>query len=341
VLRLSTSPLPSVSGRLPQPKPSGKSRRWLALVIPFVLLAMLGAIACSGTSSTTVTPTTGILVRAETLTTGRGCGRSASNLFKYAVVVFGYESGDELAATSYTHPIAAKVFDCFTDGTFIQLAAADGGNSRYRLEVYAYNEPAYTAARDAIEGAAVAALDSGTSTTALKSTWPTWTTECTATQQRDVQALALCAPLAPGLTGLGGNLGATRITLGTTRFQLPDGRTAFCRTAPTEDGGVDAGTDADASIEDAGQDAEAGLEDAGLDAGPPVPFTTARIRYRTATFVGPVVDLPCPAVYTADVPAEPSRYDIDVGLLDGTQPLGQATCTATTQTGATSSAVCP
>lgn len=298
------------------------------------MAAILGAIACSGTSSTSVQPTTGILVRAETLTTGRGCGRSPSNLFKYAIVVFGYDSGDPLATTSYTRPVAANVFDCFTDGTFIELAPVEG-NSRYRLEVYAYNEPAFTAARAAIESA-------GTNRAKLRDeTAPTWTTECTATQQRDVQALALCAPLAPGLTGLGGAVAATRITLGTTRFQLPDGRAAVCRTTTGADGGVDdAGADADV---EAG--ADAGMEDGGdagvPDAGPPVFFTTARIRFRTQTYVGSAVDVACPTVHTVDVPAEPARYDIDVGFVDDAEPVGQTTCTATTQTGTTTSAVCP
>ncbi len=338
MLRLFRSPPTSGANNASKPPRGRKPSRWSAATFLFVFatLAVLGAIACSGSSGTTVKPTTGILVRAETLTTGRGCGRSPTNLFKYAVVVFGYESGDPLAASSYTRRLTAKVFDCYTDGSFIELAAVNG-NSRYRLEVYAYNEPAYSGSRELIETA-------GTNTTQLKTTSPTWTTECTATQQRDVQALALCTPLAPGLTGLDGTVDATRITLDTTRFQLQGGRTAFCRTAPSEDAGVDAGEDAgeDAGLEDAGaEDAGDAGGDAGEGAGPPVPFTTARIRYRTATLLGPVIDLPCPSVYTADVPAEPARYDIDVGLLDDTLPLGQVTCTATTQTGTTSSAACP
>ena len=297
----------------------------------FLALAILGAIACSGVTSTTVTPTTGILVRAETLTSGRGCGVGPTNLFKYAVVVFGYEAGNELDPSSYSKRITSNLFDYYTDGTFIDLAAS-GGNSRYRLEVYAWNEPAYAAARDLIDSA-------GTNTTQLREqTAPTWTTECTATQQREVQALALCAPLAPGLTGVGGTQGPTRITLATTSFRLSDGRVATCRTAPAPDGGAtpDGGTGPDAS-DDGGTD---GGEP--LDAGAPVSFTTARVRFRVGhAFVGDPVDVACPTVYSVDVPAEPARYDIDVGLLDGTTPVGLSSCHATSLTGATSSAVCP
>lgn len=263
-------------------------------------------------------------------------------MFKYVVVVFGYASGDELASSSYTTPVTANVFDCFTDGAFIDLQPVNG-STRFRLEVFAYNEPAYTASRAAIEGA-------GTNTTQLQTTTPTWTTECSAVQQLSVQTLALCSPLAPGLSGLGKPVAPTQITLGTTTFHLADGRLATCATPPADagaDGDADASADAsspdaaDASL-DAGnaEDAEAGTP---IDAGPPVVFTTARVRARIGTTpVGPTVDIPCPRAYTADVSAEPARYDIDVGLLDEAgNPVGQTVCSATTRIGTVSSAVCP
>lgn len=304
------------------------------------LLVAVGLAACSGSSSTEVPPTTGILIRAETLTTGRGCGKDPTQLFKYAVVVFGYGgSGPENDRTSYTEAVTSNVFDCYTDGAFISLPA-QSGSSTFRLEVYAYNEPAYTASRAQIDGA-------GTNTSALGETTPTWTTECTATQQANVQALASCDALKPGLGGLGGEAGTTKITLATARFELPDGRVATCASAPANDAGTDASDEGGVETPEAGPDAgDAAVEaSAPLDAGAPITFTKVRVRPRVgATVAGPAVDVTCPTAYATEVDAQPQRYELDVALLDEAgnvvDPGAQTVCTVTSQPGATSSAVC-
>jgi hypothetical protein len=307
------------------------------------VLVAAGLAACSGSSSTALPPTTGILIRAETLTAGHGCGKDPTQLFKYAVVVFGYGgSGDESTRASYTQAVTSNVFDCFTDGAFISLPPTNGSSS-FRLEVYAFNEPAYSAARTRIDTA-------GTNTTpdlGLRGTTPTWTTECTATQQENVQALASCAPLAPGLSGLGGETAkATRITLATARFELPDGRVATCGTdLPTSDGGLDGGDEGGLGPDASDDAGDASAEAAAPDAGGPIRFTTVRVRPRiNATIVGPSVDLACPTAYLADVAPEPVRYELDVALLDSAGQLvegGQTVCTVTSVPGETSSAVCP
>jgi len=317
------------------------TRQLLARVIALVtVLAGAGLAACSGSSSTAAPPTTGILIRAETLTAGYGCGRDPTQLFKYAVVVFGYGgSGDQGSRASFTQPVTSNVFDCYTDGAFISLPPQSGSSS-FRLEVYAYNEPAFGAERAKIESA-------GTNTTpetGLRGTTPTWTTECTATQQEDVQALASCDPLSPGLSGLGGGAGATRITLATARFNVGDGGVATCGPGPTsDDGGLDGGDGGGADASDETGDASA--EAAAPEPGGPVRFTTVRIRPRiNATIAGPTVDLACPAAYLANVAPEPIRYELDVALLDQAGNLvegGQTVCTVTSVPGTTSSAVCP
>jgi len=311
-------------------------------IVALTLLVTVGLAACSGASSTAVPPTTGILIRAETLTSGLGCGRDPTQLFKYAVVVFGYAgTGDANDRTSYTTAVTSNVFDCYTDGAFISLQP-QAGSSTFRLEVYAYNEPAYTAARAQIDAA-------GTNTTVLRDSTPTWTTECTATQQENVQALASCDVLKPGLSGLGGEARPAQITLATTRFDLPDGRVATCATAPPEeDAGADASDDAGTDhTPDAGADAgDAAVEAAApVDAGAPITFTKVRVRPRVgATPAGPEIDVTCPAPYTAEVDGQPRRYELDVALLDaaGTlvDPGAQTVCTVTSQPGTTSSAVC-
>ncbi len=313
----------------------------LASAITLGALFAAGLGACSASSSTAVPPTTGILIRAETLTSGRGCGRNETQLFKYAVIVYQYSGGDAAARSSYGKVFTKNVFDCFSDGAFISLPSVDG-NSTFRLEVFGYNEPSYETAR-AVVDAPVDPNGLATLPEGLRQTAPTWTTECTATQQPNVQALASCDPLAPGLSGLGGDAGATKITLATDRFDLPDGRVATCASDPVEDAGVDAsdegGTDAGA---DAG-DAEAG---APPDAGAPITFAKVRVRPRVnATIAGPSVDLACPTPYLAEVAATPTRYDLDVALLDSAGNLvdtaAQTVCTVTSQPGTTSSAVCP
>jgi hypothetical protein len=316
-----------------------------------VPLALLFAFACSGTTSTSVNPITGIVVRAETLTTGRGCGTDPTNVFKYVVVVFGYSGAPAPVGerTSYTTPVAANVFDCFTDGAFVSLLPVQGSLT-YRLEVYVYNEPAYTAGRatiDTFSRPSPNTLNTSTDTSALKNnTTPAWTTQCTATQQTDVEVLALCDPLSGGLGGVGAKVPPTKITLGTTSFHLTDGRTATCAQAGdagTPDAGNDAGTHDASTDADAG-DGSVSQADAAVttDAGPPVTFTTARVRYRIGAVVGPTVDLACPAAYLAEVQADPATYTVDVGVIDSAgNPLGTAECSVTTQTGATSSAVCP
>jgi hypothetical protein len=304
-----------------------------ACIVVTMLVKAFGACNSSSSSSSAFV-TTGILVRAETLISGRGCGRGPTNVFKYAVAVFGLGNGDPLDRASYTTPVTGNVFDCFADGTFIELAPVAGSTS-FRLEVFVYNEASYQASRDLIDTAV-------SNTTALRASSPTWTTQCTATQLSDVQSVALCDPIAPGLGGVAGEVPGTRITLGTTSFRLGDGRVGIC--VADADAGVDSGTGTGTGTGtgDAGDAGRDGSAEAGAPPGEPVRFTTARIRYRRGNVVGTTEDVPCPKTYLVDVPAEPARYDLDVGLLNALgEPVAQTTCFATTQVGATSTAVCP
>jgi hypothetical protein len=171
-----------------------------------------------------------------------------------------------------------------------------------------------------------------------------------ATQLPNVETLANCDPIQPGLGGLGEAAGPTSIELDTGKTFTVLGRPATCA------GGVgDAGADA---ASDAGEDAEApeGASDAGdagetdaappVDAGPPLTFAQVRVRPRiNAIVVGPSQVLTCPTPYRAEVSADPATYQLDVELLDSAGnlilPGAQTVCTVTSQSGGTSSAVCP
>lgn len=319
--------------------------RLFAIVVALVTVLVAGVASCSGSSSTSLPPTTGILIRAETLTAGHGCGEGPTQLFKYAVVVFAYggeAAGPPTERTSYNKFVTSNVFDCYTDGAFISLPT--DGNTSFRLEVFAYNRTQYEEGHEHIKAAAGVRPSDSVAGALRDQTTPTWTTECTATQQQQVQALASCEPLAPGLSGLpdhGGTAGPTTITLATTRFELPDGRIATC--VPEDgDAGTDAGTDADADA-DVPDAADAGSTPAD-DAGLPVSFAKVRVRTRIGAQIIADAVVPCPTLYSAEVAPEPVRYDLDVGLLDSAgahvDPGAVTVCTVTSTTGKTSSAVC-
>lgn len=259
-------------------------------------------LACGSSASTAIlAPITGITVRAEAVTAGLGCGRANAQIFKYAVVVFGQNPA---ALGTFDTYLAGNVYDCFSDGLFVNLPAT-AGNTDYRLHVYAYNAAAYGAATDATIRAAVA------NPTMLAATNPTFTTTCSATEVPDVQALAVCQPLTAGSGGVGGTAAAATVNLSAASFPRGDGGTATCdneyatvRYRATPSGGA------------AGE------------------ITDVRCSHLTSNGVQPVTIAISPAV-------APATYGIEVALLrtDGSV-LGQTTCSADTSPGLISSAVC-
>lgn len=275
-----------------------------ALAPALALLVSAAAPLACGSSDTTATlvPITGITVRAETLTADLGCGPANSQIFKYAVVVFGKNPNGLGVFDTY---LASNVYDCFSDGLFVDLPTS-GGVTDYSLQIYAYSAPSYQAAGgDATVRAAVL------NPTALPATNPTYTTTCTATEIGDVQALALCKPLSLGASAVGAALPPATVTLGAGSFPHGDSGTASCdgeyatvRYRATPMGGT---------------------------AGP---ITDVRCSHLTANGVEPVTIAISPAV-------APSRYLIEVALLRSDDSVfGQTTCTADTSPGLSSSAVC-
>lgn len=197
-------------------------------------VAGAGLAACGSTGSgESIPPITGVTVRAETLTAGRGCGTAPTQLFKYAVVVF--------ARGEY---VAGNVYDCFTDGTFVELP--DIGTSLYTMEVFAYSRAAYVAAGGDAVAAIMARLNAnhavlGTDAGGppqreaieadlkrLRSTNPTYSTTCTAEQLGLVQTLAVCKPLQLGAGGIGVPAQPASVVLSLAKFPKADGSFATC-----------------------------------------------------------------------------------------------------------------
>ena len=272
-----------------------------ALALAF-FVSVAAPLACGSSAATaTLLPITGITVRAETLTADLGCGPANAQIFKYAVVVFGKNPNGLAVFDTY---IASNVYDCFSDGQFVNLPPS-GGVTDYMLQIYAYSAASYQAAGgDAAVRAAV--LNPLT----LPATNPTYTTKCSATEIGDVQALAVCDPLSLG-AGAVGTVAPATVTLSARSFPHGDGGTASCdgeyatvRYRATPMGGT---------------------------AGP---ITDVRCSHLTANGVEPVTISISPAV-------APSHYRIEVALLrDDGSLLGQTTCAADTSPGLSSSAVC-
>jgi len=276
----------------------------LALLAPALVLCGLCGACGSGTATATLVPITGITVRAETLTANLGCGPGGSQIFKYAVVVFGRNPN---AFNTFDVYIASNVYDCFSDGQFINLPPS-AGVTDYQLQVFAYTAVSYQAA-----GGDAAVRVAAANPVSLPATNPTYTTKCTATEIGDVQALAACDPLSAGVGAVAPDGGApATITLSLAHFARGDAGTASCD----------------------GEYATVRYR-ATPEGGPLGTTTDVRCSHVTANGVEPVTLAISPAV-------APASYQIQIALLrdDGSE-VGQTVCTAQTNPGLTSSAVCP
>jgi hypothetical protein len=276
--------------------------------LPFLALMMLLACGSSG-GSDTLPPLTGVVVRAESLTTGRGCGRGTTQIFKYAAVVLGLNPDDrsrELPdagdAGDTNEPrrdqfLAGNVYDCFTDGLFVDLPPS-AGSVRYEVRIYAYNEAAYLAAGEQqIRSAAGNRFP-------FPGTNPTFSTTCDAQQTDLVQSLAFCQPLAVGLTGVDpkATQAPSEVELSLAAFPGPDGGILTCD----------------------GQ------------------YTRVRSRFATDGTFNQPSEVACNSSKLTIAPAAaPASYLIEVALLQANGTVaGQTTCRAETSPGTKSVANC-
>jgi hypothetical protein len=162
------------------------------LVAALAGISSVVGIACTtDTDAGAITPITGIAIRADSLEAGFGCGTAPSQIYKYAAVVSyaGPMCSEAGSATLFT-----GLFDCFADGVFPNLPACSTGSQAFQLQVYAYNQASYATADTNGELESEVVSNPGAFANLVAST-ATWTTTCEATQQANVEILAVCAPL--------------------------------------------------------------------------------------------------------------------------------------------------
>ncbi len=258
-------------------------------------LSLLVLAACSGTATTTgITPITGILIRSDALVGARGCGVSPTQVFKYAAVVV-----DANGAA-----ITAGTYDCFADGSFQNLAI---GN--YTVEIFAFTKAAYDAQASDILSAASSTLPD---LPRLRRLAASSTTSCRATQQQNIEVLAVCDPLRE-----------TSVELATDAFPTADGVGVTCKkeyltvvaARPTlADGTTFAGTFGD------GRDGGVAASDSGLQ--------------------GDTREVTCPtSILFRGVPGS-AAISVEVDLVFASAVIAHARCHATAAPGQTTKATC-
>jgi hypothetical protein len=116
--------------------------------------SLLAAGACSSSGSTSgLQPITAIVIPAQTITSGRGCGSDPSRIFKYAAVVSGSAPLFGVSDAGLTKGVAGGVYDCFVDAVFSSLPTGTDGEGEYTIDVLAMNAAQYDAQRGAVDTA--------------------------------------------------------------------------------------------------------------------------------------------------------------------------------------------
>ncbi|HRG96434.1 MAG TPA: hypothetical protein PLR99_09310 [Polyangiaceae bacterium] len=164
------------------------SPRGAASRLALVALAALTSAACESGTTTDELAITGVVVRAEPLTRGTGCGTKPGQVYKYAAVTT--RAGTELV-------VDAGLYDCFADAAFINLPPDEGGSYRFDIHVFAFDRGQHDAQAGAV-GVALSRGEDGVPAGALGAFRALTTlakTRCTVTQTLTVQSVASCEPL--------------------------------------------------------------------------------------------------------------------------------------------------
>ncbi len=154
--------------------------------------ALLGALALAACTSitggsslasnvvSTFSPTTSVEIDSSTLFARPGCGQAPGVPYKYVVTV----------TPRGTSPLFISVNDCFTNAVFENLfTQGTNGEGDFTLTVDVFDEANFNAPH-AFDLNNPAIEDEPTIRAAAQ-----WTSNCTAHQTPNIQALAVCDPL--------------------------------------------------------------------------------------------------------------------------------------------------
>jgi hypothetical protein len=184
------------------------------LAFTSVVAVVLCAYACGSGNTTGITPLTGIVVRADDLVAGHGCGTGPDQIYGYAVIVSTFTEGGAGAVF-----IAGGASPCYADATFINLCASTSGSLAFNVQVYAFTEAQWNLQSQLLNPPvnspvqALSALESycqfdGGQTAfngavnldnyaSLYQAAASFTASCVATQQENIEVVAVCSTLAP------------------------------------------------------------------------------------------------------------------------------------------------
>ena len=158
------------------------TRFYLALGAASGLVLGASTNACDTGSVADQIVVTSVIVRADQLTRGVGCGERPGQVYKYVVLVKG---GSEQTFTG-------GVYDCFADAAFESLRDprfVDG--VAFTFNIYLFDKATYEASRRLIDSAPALTEPN------LLEASPFGQAECTAIQRESVQTVASCSTPTP------------------------------------------------------------------------------------------------------------------------------------------------
>lgn len=188
------------------------------LVAGSVVVAGLGAGACTESTPVNASLVSGMFINTSLLIGGYTCGVADGDVYKYVAVVINDKR--QIAA--------AGVFDCFADGVFANLPGVEAGTISFGVWVYAYDKAHYDQANAKNELVNAAQLLNGVTQLdgavtpvnvnivpdggPVQGGYPAalsiicrspanYSATCAASSQAGVQFLAYCNTLAPAAQG--------------------------------------------------------------------------------------------------------------------------------------------
>ncbi len=154
-----------------------------SLIPTIAAVAVVGCASPSTSSILGLTPASGVLVSAASLTAEYGCGIGDQNVYKYAAI---------LSSSDGTFKVS-QLYDCYADANFVNIQEApDGGTLKLAIQIIAFNKASYDV-QNIDEKLQKAAEIPDT----ISQAKPTYTSTCEVSQPQGVQSTAVCTRLQP------------------------------------------------------------------------------------------------------------------------------------------------